>query len=110
MCLMLMSRRDIVLAVRCMYESKCPVQSAVPFTLNMSRNLVVPYDCYCVSYMVCHYPVSQLNMENCFMGGNGAEMLAKHYYSSEKVSDPLLLELLKTLVSTVLLLLAWSIL
>ena len=90
MCSMLMSRRDVVLAVRCMYESNCPVQSAVPFTLDMSGNAdVAPYDCYCVSYMISHYPVSQLKMERCFMGDSGAEMLAKHY-SSDKVSDPLL--------------------
>ena len=89
MCLMLMSRGDVVLAVRCLYESNCPVQSAVPFTLDMSDNYVMPYDCYCISYMISHYPVSQLNMKCCFMGDNGAEMLAKHY-SSEKVSDPLL--------------------
>ena len=52
-------------------------------------NDVVPYDCYCISYMISYYPVSQLKMDTCFMGDNGAEMLAKHY-SSEKVSDPVL--------------------
>ena len=86
---MLMSPHDVVLAVRCLYESNCPVQSAVPSTLDMWGNDVLPYDCYCISYMIFHYPVSQLDMEDCFMGDNGAEMLAKHY-SSEKVSDPLL--------------------
>ena len=85
----LMTLYDVILAVRCMYEGNCPVQSAVPFTLDMSYNHVVPYDCYCASYMISHYPVSQLNIKNCFMGDNGAEMLAKHY-SSEKVSDPVL--------------------
>ena len=83
-------RYNDVLAVRCMYESNCPVQSAVPFTLDMSDNDVMPYDCYCVSYMISHYPVSQLNMGRCLMqGDNGVVMLAKHY-SSEKVSDPVL--------------------
>ena len=85
----LMSHDDVVLAVRCMYESNCPVQSAVPFTLNMSHNHVVPYDCYCISYMISNYPVSQLIMAVCFMGDNGAEMLVKYYFS-EKVSDPVL--------------------
>ena len=89
MCSMLMSRDDVVLAVRCLHESNCPVQSAVPFTLDMCENQLVPYDCYCISYMISHYPVSQLKMMECFMGDNGAEMLAKQY-SSEKVSDPLL--------------------
>ena len=85
----LMSRDDVVLAVRCMYESNCPVQSAAPFTLDMSNKDVVPYDCYCISYMMSNYQVSQLKMVRCFMGDHGAEMLAKHY-SSEKVSDPVL--------------------
>ena len=86
----LMSHNNVVLAVRCMYESNCPVQSAVPFTLDISDNdHVVPYDCYCVSYMISYYPVSQLKMAGCYMGDNGAEMLAKHY-SNEKVSDPVL--------------------
>ena len=89
MCSKLMSHDDVVLAVRCMYESNCPVQSAVPFTLDMSHKHVVPYDCYCVSYITSHYSVSQLKMKWCFIGDNGAEMLAK-YYSSEKVSDPVL--------------------
>ena len=85
----LLSLDDVVLSVRCMYESNCPVQSTAPFTLDMSENDVVPYDCYCVSYMISHYPVSQLKMAVCTIGDNGLEMLAKHY-SSEKVSDPLL--------------------
>ena len=85
----LMSYDDVVLAVRCMYESNCLVQSAIPFTLDMSYNEVVPYDCYCVSYMISHCPVSQLKMATCLMGDNGAEMLTKHY-SSEKASDPVL--------------------
>ena len=93
MYLKLMSRDDVVFAVRCMYESNCPVQSAAPFTLDMSDNdHVVPYDCYCVSYMMSHYPqypVSQLKMEGCAVGDNGAEMLEKHY-SSEKVFASLL--------------------
>ena len=59
---------DVVLAVRCLYESNCPVQSAVPFTLYMCRNDVVPYDCYCISYMISHYPVSQLKMDGVLYG------------------------------------------
>ena len=75
----LMSSDNVVLAVRCMYESNRPVQSAVPFTLNMTDNRVVPYDCYCVSYMISRYPVSQLKMERCVLGDAGAEMLTKQH-------------------------------
>ena len=75
----LKSHDDVVLAVRCMYESNCPIQSAVPFTLDMTGNRVVPYDCYCISYMIFNYPVSQLKMGSCDMGDTEAEMLTKHH-------------------------------
>ena len=80
----LMSPDDVILAVRCIYESDCPVQSTVPFTLDMSSthnvlNEVLPYDCYCISYMISHYPISQLIMERCYIDDTGAEMLAKYY-------------------------------
>ena len=82
----LMSYDDVILAVRCMYESDCPVQSTVPFTLDMSsRYDVLPYDCYCISYMISHYPISQLKMHWCHMGDTEAEMLAK-YYSDESTT------------------------
>ena len=81
----LMSRYDVILAVRCIHESDCPVQSPVPFTLNRSGKDVLPYDCYCISYMISHYPISQLKMDRCYMGDTGAEMLAK-YYSDESTT------------------------
>ena len=76
---------DVVPAVRCLYESECSVQSTVPFTLNMSDNHVLPYDSYCVSYLISHYPVSQLIMMWCYMGDTGAEVLAKHYNNSQSL-------------------------
>ena len=76
----LMSHDDVIHAVRCIHESDCPVQSTVPFTLDMSGNHVLPYDCYCISHnMISHYPISQLKMDSCHMGDTGAEMLAKSY-------------------------------
>ena len=74
----LMSRNDVILAVRCIHESDCPVQSTVPFTLDISHH-VLPYDCYCISYMIPHYPISQVKMQWCHMDDTGAEMLAKYY-------------------------------
>ena len=76
---------DVVPAVRCLYESECSVQSTVPFTLNMSDNQVLQYDSYCVSYLISHYPVSQLIMELCHMDDTGAEVLAKHYNNSQSL-------------------------
>ena len=79
------SRDNVILAVRCMYESDCPVQSTVPFTLDTSEHDVLPYDCYCISYTLSHYPISQINMKRCHIGDTGAEMLAK-YYSDESTT------------------------
>ena len=82
-----MSHDDVVPAVRCMYESNCTVQSAEPFTLDMSRNHLVPFDCLCVSHVISHYPVSQLNMWQCMMGDTGVEVLAKHYSNNDMVTQ-----------------------
>ena len=79
------SNPDVVPAVRCFYESECSVQSTVPFTLNMSCKNVLLYDSYCVSYLISHYPISQLIMEWCHMGDTGAEVLAKHYNNSQSL-------------------------
>ena len=83
------SNPNVVPAVRCLYESECPKQSTVPFTLNMRGNHVQPYDCYCVSYLIFHYPVSQLIMGRCRMGDTGAEVLAKHYSNTNPLLEVL---------------------
>ena len=79
------SNPDVVPAVRCLYESECSVQSTVPFTLNMSNNHVQSYNIYRVSYLISHYPVSQLIMRWCHMDDTGAEVLAKHYNNSQSL-------------------------
>ena len=79
------SNPDVVPAVRCIYESNCTVQSAVPFTLDMSNNPLTLYDCFCVSHVMSHYPVTQLNMQGCYIDDAGAEALAKNY-SKEKAN------------------------
>ena len=73
------SNPDVVPAVRCIYESNCTVQSAVPFTLDMSYNHLDLFDCFCVSHVMSHYPVTQLNLDTCQIGDTGAEVLAKDY-------------------------------
>ena len=83
----LMSRDDVVVAVRCLYESNCTVQSVEPFTLNMSGNHLVPFDYLCVSHVISHYPVSQLMMEWCDMGDTGVEVLAKHYSNNNMTTQ-----------------------
>ena len=83
------SNPDVVPAVRCIYESNCTVQSAVPFTLDMSENHLVLFDCFCVSHVMFHYPVTQLKLKECHIGDTGAEVLAKDY-SNEKATAHLL--------------------
>ena len=83
------SNHDVVPAVRCIYESNCTVQSAVPFTLDMSLNHLVLFDCFCVSHVMSHYPVTQLKLSLCHIGDTGAEVLAKDY-SNEKATAHLL--------------------
>ena len=83
------SNPDVVPAVRSLYESKCIVQSAVPFTLDMSGNHLVLFDCFCISHVMYNYPVTQLKLQSCHIGDSGAEVLAKDY-SNEKATAHLL--------------------
>ena len=66
-----------------------PLQSAVPFTLDINDNHLVLFDCFCVSHIMSHYPVTQLNLEQCHIGDVGVEVLAKDY-SNEKSTVHLL--------------------
>ena len=77
---------DIIPAIRCLYESNCTAKSTVPFTLNMSRNHLVPFDCFCVSHIISNYPVLELHMRQCQIGDVGAELLAK-CYSNNKMTE-----------------------
>jgi len=73
---------NVITAIRCINESKKsngPDQSVLPFTLNMSRNTLLPYDCVCLSNVSSCYPVSKLMMSGCVIDNKGAELLAKHY-------------------------------
>ena len=86
---MISNNPDVVPAVRSIYESNCTVQSAVPFTLYITHKDLVLFDCFCVSHVMSHYPVTQLILIFCHIGDTGAEVLAKDY-SNEKVAAHLL--------------------
>ena len=75
----------VIPAIRCIYESDCTVQSAEPFTLYMSNNRLILFDCICVSHVMACYPVVHLNMRGCYIGDTAAEVLAKDY-SNEKAT------------------------
>ena len=83
----------VVTAVRCVYESNHSDPSHLPFTLNMSNNTLLPYDCLCLSWLLSCYPVSQLKMEYCHIGDTGAKLLVRHYPNKNTTSQ--LLEVLE---------------
>ena len=81
---------DVITAMRCINESKQssgPHQSVSPFTLNMTGNTLLPYDCLCLSNVLSCYPVSQLKVKGCSIGNKGAELLVKHYPSKNTTSQ-----------------------
>ena len=72
----------VITAIRCINENKLnsgPHQSVSPFTLHLSWNILLPYDCVCVSNTLSCYPVLALEMGDCHIGDKGAELLVKHY-------------------------------
>ena len=73
--------RNSITAVKCAFESQqnARLQPTTPFALSVNLNILLPYDCICISYVLSHYPVSQLNMWRCLIGQKGAELLVKHY-------------------------------
>ena len=70
-----------VTAVKCLYEGKqniAPhIKSLSPFALDMTNITLLPYDCHCLSYVLYHYPVTQLKLINCHIGDKNAGILAK---------------------------------
>ena len=82
----------VVTAVRCVYESNHSGPSHLPFTLDMSENTLLPYDCLCLSWLLSCYPVSQLKMSSCHIGDTGAKLLVRHY-PNKNTTNQLLEEL-----------------
>ena len=73
---------DVITTMRCINESKqssTAHQLVSPFALDMSEHSLLPYDCLCLSNILSCYPVTQLDMEDCSIGNQGAEMFMKHY-------------------------------
>ena len=79
----------IIPAVRCIYESNYTVQSVVPFPLYMSNNHLALFDCFCISHVMSHYPVTQLDLRGCYIGDTGVEALAKGYSNENTTAHSL---------------------
>ena len=93
----LMSRSDVITAMRCIYESKQssgPDQFVSPCdsTLDMYYNTLLPYDCLCLSNVLSCYPVSRLMMDYCSIDNKGAELLV-NIYPKKSVTSQILKEL-----------------
>ena len=83
----------VVTAVKCVYESNHSDPSHSPFTLEMSNNTLLPYDCLCLSWLLSYYPVSQLKIRYCHIEDTGAKLLVRHYSNKNTTSQ--LLEVLE---------------
>ena len=77
----------VLTAVRCVYESNHSDPSHSPFTLQMSYNTLLPYDCLCLSWLLSYYPVSQLKMQFCNIEDTGAKLLVRHYPNRNTTSQ-----------------------
>ena len=81
---------NVIRAMRCINESKQssgPHQSVSSFTLNLTENTLLPYDCVCVSHVLSCYPVLALKMRGCHIGDKGAELLVKHNLTGQLLEE-----------------------
>ena len=70
----LTSYSSTVTAVKCLYEGQwntAPHKSTPSLVLNISETTLLPYDNISLSYVLCHYTVTQLNMSECHIGDKG---------------------------------------
>ena len=92
----LSSPSSTVTAVKCLYEGQWNTASnilAFPFVLDINDITLLPYDCHCISYVCSHYPVTQLNMELCYMGDKNVEILARGCLNKDKTTKLQVLKL-----------------
>ena len=77
----LTTHHSTVTAVKCLYEGQqniAPhIKSLLPFVLDMRGITLLPYDCHCLSYVLCHYPVTQLDLTSCHIEDKNAGILVK---------------------------------
>ena len=67
-------------AIKCICESSNfnTKENISSLKINMSFQVLFAYDCWCISYLLCHFPVLQLKLWVCSIGDDGAEQLVKH--------------------------------
>ena len=70
----------VLLAVKCICESQripSPAHAKSPFELFLSQTTPHPYDCLCISYTICQYPIVELDMSWCNIGDKGVVTLSQ---------------------------------
>ena len=74
------NRTDVLTALRCVFETgeTDPPQSVTPFPIDVSGNILQPYDLLCTGHMIEFFPVSMVNMGWCHIGDSGAEIFKKN--------------------------------
>ena len=87
----LTSPSSTVTAVKCLYEGQRNCHTVIhtltsSFALDMNDNTLLPYECHCISYVFCHYAVTQLNMEWCYIGDKNAAILARWCLNEKKTT------------------------
>ena len=86
----LTSRYSTVTAVKCLYEGQwntAPHKSPPSLALDISKTTLLPYDNISLSYVLCHYTVTQLNMRRCYIGDKGVGILAKWCLNNNKTTE-----------------------
>ena len=83
------SEDSVVTAVKCLYEGQwntAPHKSTPSLVLNIINTTLLPYDNISLSYVLCHYTVTQLNMSYCHIGVKGVGILAKWCLNNNKTT------------------------
>ena len=70
----------VLVAVKCVAESQhipSLTHAISPFKLILRLTSPYPYDCLCISYTICHYPIVVLDMSYCRIGDQGVVTLSQ---------------------------------
>ena len=85
----LTSRSSTVTALKCLYEGQWNTaghKSTSLCVLDMSFTTLQPYDILCLSYVLYHYPVTQLKLSYCNIGDKNAGILTKWCFGKNKTT------------------------
>jgi len=73
---------NVAVAARCVYESQKIDFLAKLQKLQLTTETLSPHECVCISYMLSRLQISNLNLNECYIGDKGVEMLVKYYVNA----------------------------